>query len=372
MPSAIVSHSLRMFTAARRRAVRGAARNPWVLSVWAVTLSFLAVAIAVSWHIGVPIRDPEGTLMGNRIVLPFAFMGIFMLLDGLRRARPRWRSGELTMVRAIRETMLSRWGWQRMTLALVGFFAFHVTYLSYRNLKSFVSLWDGESYDQQLLQLDRWMAFGNAPAQLLHDLFGSDLSAHVLSAIYLAFIPLVPISVAAALTFVERMRESYVFLAASIYCWIFGTISYYLIPTLGPFGGAEWQFDGLSYTGVTRVQDALLDHRLELMADPLGYPGVASIGGFASLHVGIVFMGYLMARYYGSRTLATVAMAFLIPTVVATIYFGWHYLVDDVAGFAIGWLAVVGGRWTVYPERTPLARLFARLRRRESALPAET
>jgi membrane-associated phospholipid phosphatase len=32
---------------------------------------------------------------------------------------------------------------------------------------------------------------------------------------------------------------------------------------------------------------------------------------------------------------------FLLLTVVATAYFGWHYLMDDVAGLAIGWLSVV-------------------------------
>jgi membrane-associated phospholipid phosphatase len=31
---------------------------------------------------------------------------------------------------------------------------------------------------------------------------------------------------------------------------------------------------------------------------------------------------------------------FLLLTVLATIYFGWHYVVDDIAGFAIGAIAV--------------------------------
>lgn len=357
--AANIVHTLRVV---RRLALRGARRNPWVLSIWAVTLTFLAVAVATSLHIGIPIRDPEGTLLGRRIVLPFLFMGLFIVLDSARRARPVWKRGEQRPLEAIRGVLVRRWGWQRVVLAMIGFFAFHVTYLSYRNLKSFNSLINYETYDIQLRQLDSWMTFGNSPPELLHDLLGTGVAAFVLSAIYLAFIPLVPISVAAALTFVTRMRDGYLFLAASIYCWILGTASYYMIPSLGPFGGAEWQFEQLPWTGVTRVQQALIDHRMDLHADPIGYTNVGSIGGFASLHVGIVFMVYLMARRYNNPVASRLTMAFLIPTTVATIYFGWHYIVDDIAGLAIGWLAVVFGYWTIYPEASPFARLLARLR----------
>jgi len=350
---------------ARRRLARGASRNPWVLAIWSVTLAFMAVAIATSVHIGVPIRDPEGTILGKRIVVPFAFMALFILLDSMRRARPLWRTGDVRRTAAIRTALSTRWGWQRATLALVGFFAFHVTYLGYRNLKSFVPLVQYETYDPQLLRLDSWMLFGNSPAELTHDLLGTKIAAYILSAVYLAFIPLVPISVAAALTFATRMREGYVFVAASIYCWILGTASYFLIPSIGPFGsGAAWQFDDLAVTGVTRLQEVLVDHRFWIYSDPIGYAGVNSIGGFASLHVGIVFMAYLMARYYGSRLFSIAAMTFLVPTVISTIYFGWHYIADDIAGLGIGWLAVVFGKWTIFPEHSPFARVLLRRRRR--------
>ena len=32
-------------------------------------------------------------------------------------------------------------------------------------------------------------------------------------------------------------------------------------------------------------------------------------------------------------------------TVLATVYFGWHYLADDFAGALIGWVAVSLGAW---------------------------
>jgi membrane-associated phospholipid phosphatase len=41
-----------------------------------------------------------------------------------------------------------------------------------------------------------------------------------------------------------------------------------------------------------------------------------------------------------ARAIRWAMWAFLFATVLATIYFGWHYLVDDVAGFVIGGLSV--------------------------------
>ena len=42
-------------------------------------------------------------------------------------------------------------------------------------------------------------------------------------------------------------------------------------------------------------------------------------------------------------------------TILATIYFGWHYVIDDVAGIAIGFVSVYLGRcstgWRI--ERKP-------------------
>ena len=325
-------------------------RYSWVVAVGVVTLAFLAIAIAVSHHIGIPIRDPEGTLLGKRVVLPFIFMGIFLGLDVVIRARRLMRRSEISRTFALRTVFIERWWWQRIVIALLGFSMFHVTYLSYRNLKSFLPLFNYRTYDAELLQTDRWLSFGHAPATAMHNMLGDDVMAHLLSTAYLAFVPFVPISVAAALTFSSRLRDGFVYVSAAIYCWILGTISYYLIPTLGPFASARWQFRDLPVTGVTRLQDVLIQQRLDLYADPIGIVKVQSVAGFASLHVGMVFTAYLVARHFRHRLLGWALLAALVPTTLATIYFGWHFIVDDIAGLLIGWLAVVFARWTVYPR----------------------
>src|SRR6185312_16433166 len=54
-----------------------------------------------------------------------------------------------------------------------------------------------------------------------------------------------------------------------------------------------------------------------------------------------------ISRYYGLRILSWVVFAFLVGTVLATVYLGWHFAVDDVAGIAIAWVAVQLGKLTV-------------------------
>ncbi|MEO6867102.1 MAG: phosphatase PAP2 family protein, partial [Gaiellales bacterium] len=243
-----------------------------------------------------------------------------------------------------------RWWWKRLVLAIVGFMSFAFTYLAYRNLKSFVSLIDYRSYDQELLSLDRWMSFGHDPATVLHNTLGTDFAAHVLSWIYLIYIPLVAITVSAALAFIDRMREAFVYVATFMWCWILGTASYYAIPTLGPFATRSRLFEKLEYTNVTRLQGSLMQHRFTLHADNIGDEVVGGIAGFASLHVGIVVAVIVLMRYYRQRVLMWMAIAFLIPTILATIYFGWHFIVDDIAGIFLGWFAFVLGRATVYPR----------------------
>ncbi len=326
-------------------------RYPYVLTCVAVLVAFFGIALATSAHIGIPIRDPEGALLGRRMIGPVLLMGLFAYLDSLRRAVRLKRggtTGRLFVLSVV--NFRERWWWKRLVLAIVGFMCFAFTYLAYRNLKSFVSLIDYRTYDQQLLAMDRWMAFGNDPASLLHDVLGTGFMAHTLSWIYLIYIPLVAVTVSAALAFVERMREAYVFVATYMWCWILGTASYYAIPTLGPFASRERLFDELPRTNVTRVQESLITHRLELHADNIGDIVVGGIAGFASLHVGIVVAVVLLMRYYRQRLLFWIAVAFLVPTTLATIYFGWHFIVDDLAGLFIGWFSFVLGRATVYPR----------------------
>ena len=93
----------------------------------------------------------------------------------------------------VRDRVRDHWNRERMTLVVMGLVCFYITYVSYRNLKSFLPFIMGDDkYDRELHLMDRALFFGHEPATILHAIFGTGSTAHVLSSIYLWFLPLVP------------------------------------------------------------------------------------------------------------------------------------------------------------------------------------
>ena len=113
--------------------------------------------------------------------------------------------------------------------------SFYITYVCYRNLKSFLPFIMGEDkYDRELHLVDRALMFGHEPATILHTIFGTGISAHFLSTIYLWFLPLVPLALAAWLVWSRNITFGYWFATSQCLAWTLGTASYYALPTLGP------------------------------------------------------------------------------------------------------------------------------------------
>lgn len=279
----------------------------------------------------------------RRVLLSALLFMVLALIDiGIRGGFRTWRSRDLF------DRLRARWPKDRLVVALSGLVAYHVVYLCYHNLKSWV-VFNGFQ-DAKLAQLDLWLFLGHSPAVLLHNLLGEHVAAIVLAFIYESFSYIVPFSFVAAVVFVDQIRDGYVFLASAMWAWIIGTASYYLIPSLGPFATSAGDFDNLTHTLINGRQDTLLANRTQMLTDPGAPDALASIGAFASLHTGFTFMIVLMLRYYGWRRLSHLMTIYLLATMTATIYFGYHFVLDDVAGLLLGYLAVVLGKRTIFPE----------------------
>ncbi len=322
--------------------VKAARDYRWLLGVWLVVALFAVVTALWSSHVGVPLRDPYGVLFRRRLTGALGLFALFAVVDAsVRTGRRGW-----TVAKAAVE-LRRRWPKERLAIALSGLLAYHIVYVCYRNLKSWVAF--NDPYDDDLLRLDTWLFFGHSPAVLLHELLGEQLAAHVLGEIYISFTHLVPLSFVAALVFAERIRDGYVLLMSAMWVWILGVGSYYLIPTLGPFASAPQDFAQLPYTEITATQTRYLTERAYLLEHPGAHHAFASISAFASLHVGFTGMVLLTMRYFGLRRATQVTTVYLVGIIVATIYFGWHFVVDDFAGMALSFLAVLFGRMVIYP-----------------------
>jgi membrane-associated phospholipid phosphatase len=324
----------------------GVRRYGYVWRLWLVVVLFSAVVLARSAELGVPVRDPGGQMFRSRLTKALVVLLVLALAEAVVRARARGLTPG-NVVRVLRE----RWSGQRVLLVLTGLVGYFLVYLGYRNLKSWNAF--NTLRDDDLLHLDRTIFLGHSPAELLHGLFGEDFAATLLHAVYTSFSYLVLLSVVASLVLIPQTRRAYVFLAAATWTWILGAVSYYLVPSLGPFASAPSQFVGLSGTGIAESQAKLLVDRAEFLADPSAAGSFVSIGAFASLHVGFTFMVFLMARYYRLQRTSIALGIYLAAVILATVYFGYHYVVDDVAGLLLGGLAVLLGKWTVEP---PLRR----------------
>lgn len=322
----------------------------YVYVLMALAVGFLLTAIVVSQFLYVPIRDPEGSLLGKRIIGPFLLMAAFFAFDIVLRARRLPDKHSLRPIQAGMMVFRDRWWPVRIKIALSGFIAFYITYLAYRNLKSFVPFVDLTTHDEWLTRVDLWLTFGYYPADVLQDALGRGFTAHFLSFVYLAFIPLVPFSIGVTLAMSQRMRHGYYYVTAVTINWILGALSYFMIPSIGPFGETPGLFDDLPSTGVTRVQESLLNNRITTINDPLGSDNIQSIAGFASLHVSIVLTALIIAWQLRRRTLTATLIPTFVLTVIATIYFGWHFILDDIAGVIMALMAVTIARWMVFPE----------------------
>ena len=296
------------------------------------------ITLYAALALDLPLRDPDGIAGPAYVRLPL-IMTLLIALDILPRSV--WRAKRLRSVRReVVAVMHERWPRRRVMLVIVGLLSFYVTYVSYRNLKSFLPFVRYDLADPALLQLDRAL-LGTDPATFLQSLLGTGAAAYVLSAVYVFFLIFVPISLGAALVWTRDLARGFWFVTALGINWMLGALSYYVLPSLGPVFVQPGAFAALPSTGVSRLQEALLGDRYAVLTDPHATEAMQGVAGFASLHVSIVFTAALIAHLVGLRLIVRVLLwTFFVLTCLATVYFGWHYLIDDVAGVVIGALAV--------------------------------
>jgi PAP2 superfamily protein len=319
------------------------AARTWMLALLpslVLGVAMLAITYVVSAEYDLPVRDADG-ILGSRFGLLVGTIAAFVALDVVPRAGARcgWRLSALAP--AITAVARQRWSWKRLGIVLLGIVAFYMTYLAYRNLKSFLPLITPQDLDPTLLRWEQDALGGTHPFDVLHTLLGTGIAAQVLSWVYLFFLAFVPISLGAALIASMNPLPGLWWVLTLGINWTLGTLSYYLVPTMGPFFIAPELFANLPDTGVSRLQNALWVERLQVIADPTATSAVQSIAGFASLHASITFSAALIVTLLGLHRILRIAMWVMFAlTMLATVYFGWHYVLDDLAGLAIGGFAV--------------------------------
>ncbi len=320
-------------------------RRPWIVP--AVIAAACAIATWLTANAeDLPIHDPDG-VGGPPLMRMSAILAVFIALDVLPRAAFRGRLHPLRSFAAARAVVRERWWGRRILLVLVGLFSFYITYVAYRNFKGFLPFLRPERHDTTLLELDKAIFFGHDPSTLLHSLLGTGVANEILSAAYVLFLAFVPISLAASLVWFGEMRKGLWYATALCVNWVLGAMSYYLIPAMGPAFVAPQLFSDLAPSASSSLQHSLWVERLNVLYGHAPGPAkdiVQSIAAFASLHVSVVLTAALVAQLLRANKLLRILLwSYFGVVVIATIYLGWHYVTDDVAGVMIAFAAVTVG-----------------------------
>ncbi|MGC2977197.1 phosphatase PAP2 family protein [Brevibacterium sp. FAM 25378] len=319
---------------------------------FAMALSLLvgAAAVVSSLYLDLPLKDPDGFLGPSYIRLPLlalGFIGGGLIVEAVRRSG--WRNLPTTVVDVVKK----EWNTHRLLCIGTGLLSFYVCYVAYRNLKSVLPVYrDGVLFDRQLFRLDNWLSGGSTPSLILHDLLGTGIAANFLSIAYLAYLPLIPISLGAFLVLSRNHAIGAWYATTLCLNWVLGTISYYLLPSVGPAFSHPEAYRALPDTGVSQLQESLFDTRLDYLSNPIGSDSIQGVAAFASLHVSVTFAAALFVTLTKQkRAVRAFTWIFFGVTVVATLYFGWHYILDDIAGIGIGWASVTLAAWVTGQHR---------------------
>ncbi|WP_231123616.1 phosphatase PAP2 family protein [Nocardioides sambongensis] len=336
---------------------------------WGCGLVLAAVMVVMAVTLDLPILDPDGVAMPAYLRMPLivlAALAVDVVPRIVHRARVR-RSGPTGLGPITREVMRERWPAAQWWFAINGVLAWYLTYAAFRNVKSMAPFANTREWDESLSTVDQFLFAGHDPAGTLHAWFGTGLAAHLFSLVYIAWIVLVPVSIAVALVWTRHTSAGAWYVTAIAVDWFLGAVVYLLVPTVGPIYSDPGQFADLPHTYVTTLQDDMWADRLAVMADPWGAGTLQTIAAFASLHVGIMVSICLLVRLLGLPAWVDRAgWVFLALTILATVYLGWHFAVDVLGGAALGAFAVwvsglaTGNRvgWRVRlvrPRETPAA-----------------
>lgn len=311
-----------------------------------------AMATLVAWTYHLPLRDPDGASLPTWFRLPVIVASAVALDVATRWVLLVHRGGTAAGV-ALRAVLVERWNRDQIRFTLSGLVTWYVAYVAFRNLKSYVPFVTDRIADPELARIDRLLWLGHDPAVVLHDVLGTTWANWVMAAVYLIWIGLVPATLAIALVWTRRSTAGAWYVTAISLDWLLGAAVYYAVPSLGPtYSSPQW-FAALPHTPNTSVRDTLLTDRIEVLAGPWETHTVQTIAAFASLHVAVMVTICLVAEAMRLPAIVRIAAwTFLALTMVATLYLGWHFFVDVIAGVGVGVAAVVlAGRATGNPLR---------------------
>lgn len=264
-------------------------------------------------------------------LLPHAVVGIAV------RSAIAWARRDHAYFRIIRSRE-----WILDTVRLIVFSALMI--FTYGWIKLVTPVVHPRLFDQQLWDLDQTLFFGFAPTVLFLDLFAG---TGVLRAVDWSYANIFYASTVIALGyfFSEPSRRVRIgFANGNAALWLIGAWLYMLVPSLGPAYRFPdlWMPHEQALRTTQQLQAVLMRNYHNVLRVASGQQPrdiiriVFGIAAFPSLHVAFQMYVFLwMRRLWTAGEVLFGILVFVI--FLGSMVTGWHYLVDGIAGIALGW-----------------------------------
>lgn len=235
---------------------------------------------------------------------------------------------------------------ERMLGGLVASVLMVVVLLSFAQLKSLIPMIQPFAWDAAFTDLDRVLHFGIDPYQIIHTIFGWDLSISFFTGMYNIWLFMAYFTLFGACFMHPARAARMQFLIAFILVWALG--GNFLATAFSSAGPVYYANLGLGDTFAPLFDDlrahaasgaiSVIETQDLLWRFYSADDSINAISAFPSMHVAsstlMALLGFQIARWLGI-SLAIFAGIIMIGSVLL----GWHYAIDGYAGALI---AVVG------------------------------
>lgn len=305
-----------------------------------VSLATAFITVLLYSILAVPFRDVTGLYLQQLLAVlylyPLGLLLAFIMVSvhhGYQQRRQGLAADEAAMWRSFVAQYLH---WQRWLSDIRRLHQCIVVLVIYALLKHLIPFLNPVICDPAFVVQERWMLGGELAHVWLRQVFSVDW-APTISTWYQGYYAF--LSTLVFVMVMQRVRPDLSARFCLSFCltWFFSMALVYLFPTWGPCFYLPSEYIDLPSTSMTIMQADLWSMWLDLRTNPNHPSALFAISGFPSLHVAVVALGmaYLTRIHV---VLGIVAAVYLMLTIIATLYFGWHYVLDDVMAL----LVVVG------------------------------
>lgn len=215
------------------------------------------------------------------------------------------------------------------------FITLFVGFYAYSHLKVLIPLVNGENYDGLFANLDTLLFFGVSPTLLMLKI----KDPYFIKLMYLSYASFYPaFCLSIGVSFLQKNLTALRKLVMGILViYIMGIFLYYLFPSWGPLF-----FTPELFSDIPNIwQNILWKGHLAVQISPQNFETTQFLGvaAFPSLH-GAHFLFLMLVAWRYHRPLFYIYIPWGILLYISTIYMGWHYVVDLIAGVFMAFLAI--------------------------------